>query len=108
MRLEIRPSLVVGIETIPLEDGQLVETSLVDYDEDLVNYLLHCVWWQGNNGDDVTFLEAVEWFFHQVARIPSSAPPALVQLLLRRVCGDIVDAQIIDDGAGAVSGSVGS
>ena len=84
MRLEFWPSVVTSINPIPFKDGKLIEASS---DKGIVNHLLHCVWWQGYNGNDVAFLEVVEEFFDRVAQTPSCTPLAIVHLILSRVCG---------------------
>ena len=57
MGLELRPSLGVGLKTIPLEDGRLEEASLLDGVQGLVNHLLGGVGWFPAWSKEVTFLE---------------------------------------------------
>ena len=106
MRLKVWSYLVEGIEPIPFGDGQLIEASSLDRDEGFVNHLIHRIWRQGNDGDDVAFLKAVKKFFDQVSWVPSSTPVALVLLLLSCVGGAVVGAQVVDDGTGTVGGPV--
>ena len=71
---------------------------MLDSNEGIVNHLLHCVWWQGNNGDDKTFFKVVKEFFNWVAWIASCTPLALVHLFPVRVGGVLVVAQVVNDG----------
>ena len=74
----------------------------------LVDHLLYRVWWHGNDCSDAAFLEVIEELLNRVAWIPPHAPSALVHLLLSRVGDAVIGAKTIDDGAGRVSGFVGS
>ena len=80
----------------------------MDDNEGRVNHLLHYVWRQGNDGDDKVFPGAVEDFFGRVDRFPSCTSLALVHLLLSRVGGAVMCAQVVDNSSRAVGGPVGS
>ena len=89
MCLEVLSSLIDGIEPITFENGQLVEASLLDGNQCLLNHLLHYVWQRGNDSDDVVFLKAVDKFFNRVAWVPLCTSLALVQFLLNRIGGTV-------------------
>ena len=74
---------------------------------DLVDHLIHRIWWQGNDCYDVAFFEAIKELLGRVAWIPPRDLSTLVHLLLCRVGGAVIGVGTIDDVARAVGGFVG-